>query len=279
MDDPLVSIVIANYNYGRFIETAIRSVTSQEGFDKCELIIVDGGSTDNSVNVIRKFERDIAWWCSEKDGGQSEAFNKGFSHANGLFLTWLNADDIMMPQTISRLQAALIRHPQCKWFAGGTIWLDPCGRPFRCVRARPFSMFLLRHGHIPVWGPSSFFSRAMYNQTFGFRDNYHYMMDTDLWFRFHYEQGATYELLPGYVWGFRIHADAKTSGYRFQNSDMHDASSRRRLAQEEESRDMRSRYPTKPIRLVTRLLHFDWWLRVCEIVDLIVIKCRGVAWL
>ena len=87
---PLLSIVIANYNYGRFLEEAIQSVLMQDAGDLAELIICDAESTDNSVEVIKKYEKHITWWCSEKDGGQSAAFNKGFSHARGKFLTWLN---------------------------------------------------------------------------------------------------------------------------------------------------------------------------------------------
>ena len=111
--EPLVSIVIANYNYGRFLGEAIQSVIAQDMGDKVELIICDAASTDNSVDIIRQYANDlpantsysewtsqansqltihdsqlITWWCSEKDGGQSAAFNKGFSHARGRFLTW-----------------------------------------------------------------------------------------------------------------------------------------------------------------------------------------------
>lgn len=277
MGMPFLSVVIANYNYGRFIESAIRSVFEQDCFENCELIVVDGKSTDDSVSVIRRYADKLAWWCSEEDNGQSAAFNKGFRHAKGRFLTWLNADDIMMPNAVKKLRDASASNPNCQWFTGGTIWLNPEGRPFRCVKARPFSSFLLEHGHLPVWGPSSFFSRKVYEKTFGFREDYHYMMDTDLWFRFHYEQGLTYSLLPDYIWGLRVHPDAKTSGYRFKKSDMHDANSPKRLAQKQESDDMRARYPTKPMTLVEKLMHFGWRYRGREIVDLMRLRMYGVS--
>ena len=110
---PILSIVIANYNYGRFLEDAIQSVVAQGMGDWIELIICDGGSTDNSVEVIKKYSDKIAWWVSEKDGGQSAAFNKGFAHAHGRFLTWLNADDVMMPGTIDAFVKAVDEHPGC----------------------------------------------------------------------------------------------------------------------------------------------------------------------
>ena len=111
-NNPLLSIVIANYNYGRFLEEAIQSVITQEGFDQCELIVVDGGSTDNSVEVIKKYSDKISWWCSEPDGGQSSAFNKGFRRASGRFLTWLNADDIFLPGALSAIMYEIRQHPE-----------------------------------------------------------------------------------------------------------------------------------------------------------------------
>lgn len=83
---PFLSIVIANYNYGDLIESSIESILNQDCQDY-ELIIVDGNSTDNSVSVIKQYEKHIAWWVSEPDTGQSNAFNKGFEHAQGEFIT------------------------------------------------------------------------------------------------------------------------------------------------------------------------------------------------
>ena len=124
MNKPLLSIVIANYNYGRFLETAIKSVVEQDGFDKCELIIVDGGSTDNSVEIIKKYEDKITWWVSEKDKGQSDAFNKGFAHANGKLGCWVNADDLLLPGTIKSVIGYISTHNECEWISGGMVFLD-----------------------------------------------------------------------------------------------------------------------------------------------------------
>ena len=228
MNKPLLSIVIANYNYGRFLDEAIQSVIAQDMGDKVELIIVDGGSTDNSVEIIQKYANGlppnisytdwinssnhnsqtpplITWWCSEPDGGQSAAFNKGFSHSHGRFLTWLNADDVMLTGTIKKLKLAIDKHPECEWFVGGVLWLDPGMKIIRCGRGRPFSEIRYRSGNVSVWGPCSFFTKTLLDSVGGVDERFFYTMDTDLWLKFACKAGARY--LP-----FRRRASMATCG-------------------------------------------------------------------
>ena len=236
---PIFSIVIANYNYGCFLEDAIRSVASQGVSDDVELIICDAASTDNSVEIIKKYARGlpantpyenwrhkdldsathgsqlITWWCSEKDGGQSAAFNKGFSHANGLFLTWLNADDILLPGALKAFKCAIKKHTDVDWFGGGCLYLDPNLRVFKCARSRRVSKMRIDNGEIGVTGPSSFFSRRLYDCVGGVDERFQYSMDTDLWTRFAVKEGATYVPFVRYAWGLRLHPGAKMSGHKF----------------------------------------------------------------
>lgn len=214
--EPLLSIVIANYNYGRFLEEAIQSVLSQSCQD-FELIVCDAASKDNSVEVIKKYENRIAWWCSENDGGQSAAFNKGFSHARGRFLTWLNADDVMLPGTIANLKRAFERYPTCPWFIGGVLWLDQGMRIMNCGRARRFSEIRYRYGNVSTYGPSSFFTKELLVAVGGVDERFHYSMDTDLWLRFAWKKGARYKVIAPYAWGLRLHPEAKMSGHNFSN--------------------------------------------------------------
>lgn len=238
MDDPLLSIVIANYNYGRFLENAIQSVIVQEMGEKVELIICDAASTDNSVEIIKKYANGlppntifarwhptsqnsrpatqlITWWCTEKDGGQSAAFNKGFSHARGRFLTWLNADDIILPGTLKQLENAVAKYPKCEWFVGGCFWLDPEMRVFKCGRARHMSRWRARRGCVNVCGPSSFFSRRLFEEVGGVDERFQYSMDTDLWLRFAINGNMAFRPFVRYAWGLRLHPDAKMSGHKF----------------------------------------------------------------
>lgn len=125
-DWPRITIVIPNYNYGKFLETAIRSILIQN-YPNLELIILDGGSTDNSLEVIKKYEPWITHWVSEKDGGQTNAINKGLDLATGQWFNWLNSDDILMPNALFNLIKISRLVPGARWISGGRVDLDATG--------------------------------------------------------------------------------------------------------------------------------------------------------
>lgn len=280
MNKPLLSIVIANYNYGRFLDEAIQSVIAQDMGDKVELIIVDGGSTDNSVEIIQKYANGlppnisytdwinssnhnsqtpplITWWCSEKDGGQSDAFNKGFAHARGRFLTWLNADDVMLPGAIGKLKQAADRYPKCEWFVGGVLWLDPQMRILNCGRGRPFSEIRYREGNVSVWGPSSFFTKRLIDAVGGVDVRFHYTMDTDLWLRFACKANARYRPFCDYAWGLRLHPAAKMSRHNFLA--VMDAQQMKAEEQKQRENEWRKEYfVPRASGLFSRLLSVSW---------------------
>lgn len=218
--NPLLSVVIANYNYGRFLADAINSVVSQIGFEECELIIVDGGSTDNSIAVIKEYESQISWWVSEKDNGQSDAFNKGFAKARGVYGCWLNADDVLIPGALRHVISYLKRQPNVEWLAGSCIYCDACLRIWKCSRCVRFPRWLKRlMPASPVNGPSSFFRLENLRRLGGFDVSAHYVMDVDLWRRF-LQAGIKLHMLKSYIWGFRLHEASKTAGgldKRFDN--------------------------------------------------------------
>ena len=210
-DRPLLSVVIANYNYGRFLGDAIESLLSQS-FQGFELIVVDGGSTDNSVEVIRKYQDRIAWWCTEPDAGQSAAFNKGFSHATGRFLTWLNADDVFFPGALAAVVKEINRHPKGEWFVGSTSWVDADLRIKRVFVAHRFSILRGYFASASACGPSSFFTRRLLDAAGGIDETMHYAMDNDLWHRFFRKCHVRYWRTTANVWAYRIHEDSKLSG-------------------------------------------------------------------
>ena len=208
----LISIVIANYNYGRFLADAIESVLDQDMGDDVELIICDGGSTDNSIEVIKKYEDKIAWWVSEKDGGQSAAFNKGFAHARGRFLTWLNADDILTKGALRAIAKEIQDNPLCEWFVGSSVWADENLKISRCFCAHRFSVLRARWGFLSAAGPSSFFTKRALQAAGGIDESLHYVMDTDLWYKFYFKCGLRYRRTRHNVWAYRQHEASKMSG-------------------------------------------------------------------
>lgn len=236
MNTPLLSVVIANYNYGRFLEDAIQSVIKQNVADKVELIICDAASTDNSVEIIKKYANGlppntsyvdwheasrqsfannsqlISWWCTEKDGGQSAAFNKGFAHAKGKYLTWLNADDMFVGGSLKMVLRYIEQHPNVEWLSAGTVFCDSMMRT-RWFRIGASCPPFLSVDHLPmhvVGGPSSIFLAEKLIAVGGLDERLHYMMDTDLWMRF-FRSGMKLVHLNTYMWAFRVHEDSKTS--------------------------------------------------------------------
>lgn len=280
-EKPLLSIVIANYNYGRFLGEAIESLVVQSCQD-FELIVCDAASTDNSVDVIKKYAGRIAWWCSERDGGQSAAFNKGFAKAKGRFLTWLNADDVILPGTIEKLKIAAKKHPDCEWFVGGCFWLDPEMKIINCGRGRPFSEIRYREGVVSAWGPSSFFTKRLLNAVGGVDERFHYTMDTDLWLRFAYEQRARYLPFCDYAWGLRLHPNAKMSGHNFTSDGKFDSqhsneeklkSSKHHKQMEQEAQWMREYYTPRKSSRLSHLMSVSWGKVLAARMDLM--RYRG----
>ena len=208
---PFFSIVIASYNHGRYLEHAIQSILNQSCQD-FELIVVDGASTDNSLAVIKKYDRGLSWWISEPDSGQSDAINKGFARSKGNFFLWLNADDLMIPRALETSLSYLQRNPMCSWLTGDTVYFDEYGKIQRCIYGPYWNKWLMERTMVCnlVNGPSSIFSRSAYENVGGLDISLKYAMDMDLWMKF-VEIGLRFHRIHRYVWGFRIHPGSKTS--------------------------------------------------------------------
>ena len=227
---PFLSIVIANYNYGHFLQEALDSI-----FGQClapvtwkdrivlpvrgcaatvEVIVCDAASSDNSVEVIKANSDKIAWWCSEKDGGQSAAFNKGFSHAQGEWLTWLNADDVYLRNTFHELFRVYSHNPQAQWITGNKIAFDSDTRRIERVYWGPHRQPPLLNGRrafSAVFGPATFWKRSLYLKMGPIDECLHYAMDSEYWARFTLS-GIRQVRLNHFCWGFRHHVQSKTAG-------------------------------------------------------------------
>lgn len=178
-DLPLVSIVTPSYNQARFLEATLRSVLEQD-YPNMEYLVVDGASSDGSVEIIHRYADRLAWWVSEKDSGQSEAINKGLRRARGEFVGWLNSDDIYLPGAVSAAVKIFQSHPQAGLVYGDAQAIDADGKPFNLMRARQYTLADLMAFNI-ICQPAAFMRRSVLDEA-GYLDPvYQLLMDNLLW--------------------------------------------------------------------------------------------------
>ena len=213
---PKVTIVTPSYNQGQFIEETIRSVLLQ-GYPNLEYIIIDGGSTDGSVEVIRKYEKWLTYWVSEPDRGQSDAINKGFAMAKGEILAWLNSDDLYTPGAVAEVGRAYADNPGFI-VAGAVVEFDSrTGREIRTVMPRGMSF----ENMVEIWKrrfrwhqPGVFFPRSAYEQVGGMDISLEYAMDFDIICRLLRICQVTY--IEKVLARFRHHPSSKTDSQFLQ---------------------------------------------------------------
>jgi glycosyltransferase involved in cell wall biosynthesis len=185
---PRISIVIPSYNQGRHIEAAIRSILLQ-GYPDLELIIMDGGSADETVSIIRNYEPWIAHWVSARDRGQAHAINEGMRRSTGEICAWLGCDDIYLPGALTRVGGHFRDQQTCDWLAGSGVLLFPESGRRGTMHSRVDSVSALRSfwrfgNDCFVVSPSCFWRRRLWDAAGGVREHLHYAMDYDLWLRF-----------------------------------------------------------------------------------------------
>jgi GT2 family glycosyltransferase len=207
-NQPLVSIITPSLNQAAFIEAAIESVLAQD-YPQIEYLVVDGGSTDGTLDILRSYGPRIRW-ISESDAGQSDAIDKGVRLTRGQVLAWLNADDIYLPGAVSRAVAAFAEDADRALVYGGAQDIDMHGHvvgPSRQIE--PWSMRrLLEFGDFIVQ-PAAFFLRSAYDAVGGLDRSLHYCMDYDLWIKL--GQRYTVRYLDEPLAQTRIYDSTKTS--------------------------------------------------------------------
>lgn len=210
---PRISIVTPSYNQAQYIEATIRSVLLQ-GYPNLEFFIMDGGSTDGSVEIIRRYDPWITKWVSEPDRGQTHAINKGLSQGSGEIFTWLNSDDILVPNSLFHVAEMYRQNPNAVGWVGGCYLISPEGVLLTTELPRGLTQAELADWYHTgyIFQPSCFFSANAYRKIGGLDESLNYSMDFDLWIRLANEGDyvATDEFLSAAV----IHDEAKTQARR-----------------------------------------------------------------
>lgn len=203
-----ITIVTPSYNQGRFLEQTILSVIGQQ-YPNLEYIIVDGGSTDNSVEIIKKYESHITHWQSEKDRGQAHALNKGFALATGTILGWLNSDDFYLPGTLSFAAEQLNTRKPELLFGNCLHFVDGQSRAYGSdVRREHENRDLLLADYIIQ--PSSFWTRESWLRTGVLDETLHFGFDWE-WFIRAMKAEVSFKVAERYLAAYRIHGAHKTA--------------------------------------------------------------------
>lgn len=202
---PSVTIVTPSYNQAPFLEQTILSVLEQD-YPNLEYFVVDGASTDSSLDIIHKYADRITWWVSEQDNGQAEAINKGLKRASGEVVAWLNSDDYYLPETIQRAVHALQENPTAAFVFGDVQVVNEENEVINILRYGDWGLKELMSFHI-IGQPAVFMRRAAL-QSAGLLDtSYHYLLDHQLWLRLAIKSNIKH--IPQLWAGAHYHAGSK----------------------------------------------------------------------
>lgn len=204
MNIPKISILMPSFNQGPYLEAAIRSVLTQNYPNK-ELILIDGGSTDTSLEIIQRYQTDLAYWVSEPDRGQAHALNKGLERVTGVIIGWLNSDDYYLPGAFARVAKAFLQNPDAVLVHGDRIMIDKDGHVAGWTALPPFDPATT--GFI-VCSETAFWRKCR-PPRMAFEENLHFAIDLDFFCRL-YQQGH-FVKLNDYLGAFRCHLENKSS--------------------------------------------------------------------
>jgi glycosyltransferase involved in cell wall biosynthesis len=206
-DKPLVTIITPSFNQAGYLEATIQSVLSQD-YPRIEYMVVDGGSTDGTVDVIRKYESKLAWWVSEKDKGQTDAINKGFARAKGEILAWINSDDSYEPGAVSAAVGYLQEQPGVGMVYGDCNFINETGQVIGKFNSAQTDYRLLRRGYVHIPQQTMFFRTGLWRQVGPLDPSFFFAMDYDLWTRIAARTQLKY--VPEIRANFRLHVSGKT---------------------------------------------------------------------
>ena len=205
MDLPRITVVTPSFNQGPYLEQTIRSVLDQ-GYPNLEYIIVDGGSTDESVEIIRKYQDRLAWWVSEKDRGQSHAINKGFARATGDLYCYINSDDTIFPGAFSIAAEAFKAGNEL--ISGWAVYLEPEGEWPQVPLGRACNIDWIIAN--PLCQQATYWAARFTKELGPFREDLHYCFDYEFWARIWFAAKVKPFMIHRCLGGYRMHGTSKT---------------------------------------------------------------------
>jgi len=207
-DWPRVVVITPSYNQAQYLERTIISIHNQ-GYPNLEHIVIDGGSTDGSVDILKKYEKRFSYWQSKPDEGQSDAINTGASKATGQYMMWINSDDLLMPGALHRLVDAFRSNPGADLVYGDQVEVDNNDRVIKRLYSSTFDIqdFIFEI-NIIIHQQSALWTTEMFHRVSGLK-LFRYAMDYDLMYRMH-EAGATFAHFPAFLSAFRVHDEGLT---------------------------------------------------------------------
>ncbi len=207
---PKLTVITPSYNQGVFLERTIVSVLNQ-GYPNLEYIIVDGGSTDSSVDVIRRYAPYISYWVSEKDNGQVDALNKGLARATGDWISFQNSDDVYFPETFFRFAEAARKYPQAGMLYGDLYMITADDEVTELLKTIPFSLTSQVIEGMQVHNQSLFFRRSLVEQYGAFDPSYGFAFDYEFITRYAAVPSVRVQRVAGLAGALRVHEEAKSS--------------------------------------------------------------------
>lgn len=205
---PRLSVIIPSYNQGVFIERTISSIVEQ-GYPDLELILMDGGSTDSTMQIVERFRHHFAVIEHGPDKGQADAIFRGFAMATGQIMAWLNSDDTYAPMTLLKVGAYFRDNPSAQFVYGDYELIDAQDNVIAHKRQPEFNLGVVKYAFLTIPQMSAFWTRNLYLRSGGVDPSLRFAMDYDLFVKLGSLSAAVH--LPGVIGRFRIHKDSKTA--------------------------------------------------------------------
>jgi glycosyltransferase involved in cell wall biosynthesis len=212
---PKISVIVPSFNQAKYLELTLRSILDQK-YPNLELIVIDGGSKDESPEIIRKYAQQIKFWCSEPDGGQTQGIIKGFSHASGEILCFLNSDDLFEPGVLHEVGEYFSKHSAVDAVYGNALWIDAEGKALRQQKEIPFNRFIFLYTYDYIPGMSMFWRRTIYDRAGGLNPAFQLAFDADMWIRFS-DAGGTIKHVARQWSQMRFYPEQKNRNLRAQS--------------------------------------------------------------